>query len=52
MDANIDSLKQKLLDSFRFFAVGEGHSIVKHMRDRAPIQNPIPRDNSSPRAFG
>ena len=42
MDANIDSLKQKLLDSFRFFAVGEGHSIVKHMRDLRSNSKPNP----------
>lgn len=52
MDANIDSLKQKLLDSFRFFAVGEGHSIVKHMRDLRSNSKPNPERQFVAGAFG
>ena len=42
MDANIDIIKQKLLESFRFYAVGEGHSIVKHIRDIRSNAKPNP----------
>ncbi len=42
MDANIDIIKEKLLSGFRFYAVGDGHSIVKHMRDLRSNSKPNP----------
>lgn len=42
MDENIGIIKEKLLSSFRFYAVGEGHSIVRHIRDLRSNSKPNP----------
>lgn len=42
MDANIDELKESLLSSFRFYAIGDGHSIVRHIRDLRSNAKPNP----------
>ena len=42
MDDKIEEIKQDLLRSFKFYAVGDGHSIVRHIRDLRNNSKPNP----------
>ncbi len=42
MDDKIEEIKQDLLQSFKFYAVGDGHSIVRHIRDLRNNSKPNP----------